>query len=76
MLVPLGVVIVISTVPVPGGAVAVSWVGPSALKSLAGVLPNSTSVVPERSVPVIVTVVPPESGPDVGLIPVTVGAGM
>ena len=62
--------------PVPAGASAVICVGLSTLKSVAAVLPNSTSVAPEKSVPVIVTLVPPASGPDVGLMPVTVGAGM
>ena len=36
--------------------------------------PKVTAVVPEKPVPVIVTVVPPEGGPDVGEIEVTVGA--
>ena len=73
---PLGVVTVTSTVPVPGGAVALIWVGPSTLMSVAGVLPNSTSVAPERSVPVIVTLVPPAAGPWSGSTAVTAGAGM
>ena len=73
-LVPSGVATVTSTVPVPAGAVAVICVGPSRWKLVAGVLPNSTSVAAEKSVPVIVTVVPPDSGPDVGLIPV-IGRG-
>ena len=38
-------------------------------------LPNFTAVALARSVPVIVTVVPPAAGPAVGLMPVTVGAG-
>ena len=75
-LVPLGVVTVMSTVPVPGGEVAVIWVGPSKWKLVAPRLSNSTSVAAAKSVPVIVTVVPPDSGPDVGLTPVTVGAPM
>ena len=37
-------------------------------------VPNSTAVAPARFVPVIVTVVPPAVGPDVGLTAVTVGA--
>ena len=42
----------------------------------AAVPPNETPVAPRRFVPVIVTVVPPPLGPDVGLIPVTVGPPM
>src|SRR5690242_18082577 len=61
--------------PVPAGAVAVIWVGLSTLKSVAAVVPKSTSVAPERSVPVIVTLVPPASGPEVGLMPLTAGDG-
>ena len=75
-LVPLGVVTVTSRMPEPAGATAVIWVGLSTLKALAAVLPNSTSVAPEKSVPVIVTVVPPASGPNVGPMPVTPGAGI
>ena len=37
--------------------------------------PNLTLVAPVKSVPVIVTLVPPATGPDDGLIDVTVGAG-
>ena len=47
------------------------------LKSVAaGTPPNDTAVAPSRLVPVIVTVVPPPLGPDVGLTPVTVGTPM
>ena len=73
---PLGVVTVTSLMPEPAGATAVICDGLSTLKSVAAVLPNSTSVAPEKSVPVIVTMVPPDSGPNVGSTPVTVGAGM
>ena len=72
--VPPAVVTVTSTVPaVPAGLVAVICVAVS-LTIVAGVVPNSTAVAPVRFVPVIVTVVPPAVGPDVGLTPVTVGA--
>ena len=37
--------------------------------------PNFTAVAPVKLVPVIVTVVPPAVGPEVGLTAVTVGAG-
>ena len=39
------------------------------------VSPKSTAVAPVKSVPVIVTEVPPAAGPLVGLRPVTVGRG-
>ncbi len=39
------------------------------------VLPNCTAVAPVKLVPVMTTLVPPLSGPDVGARPVTVGAG-
>jgi hypothetical protein len=42
--------------------------------TVAGVPPNVTAVGVARLVPVIRTVVPPELGPEVGLILVIVGA--
>src|SRR2546423_1448627 len=74
-LVRLAVETVTSTVPLPGGAVVVICVELSTLKLAAGVLPNPTSVAPEKSVPVIVTIVPPGAGPWSGSIPVTIGDG-
>ena len=56
-----------------GGETAVIWVGPSTVNP-AAVLPKLTAVAPVRFVPVMVTNVPPTSGPLVGLIAVTVGA--
>ena len=44
------------------------------VKPVAGVAPKVTAVAPEKLVPVIVTVVPPDAGPAVGLIEVSVGA--
>ena len=41
---------------------------------VAAVAPKSTAVAPVKPVPVIVTDVPPATGPLVGLTPVTVGA--
>ncbi len=72
--VPLAVTTVTSTVPVPTGLVATTCVA-VALTIVASLLPKSTTVAPDRLVPLIVTCVPPEVGPDVGLIPVTLGAG-
>src|ERR1700733_2370043 len=63
-----------STVPAAAaGEVAVIVVALLTLKAVALVEPNCTAVAPVRFVPVIVTVVPPAAGPDVGLTPVTVG---
>ena len=44
------------------------------VKPVAAVAPNVTAVAPEKFVPVITTVVPPEVGPEAGLIEVTAGA--
>ena len=70
---PLGVVTVTSAVPEPAGLVAVICVGPSNEKLAAGVAPKLTAVAPVKSVPVIVTLVPPAAGPDDGLTLVTAG---
>ncbi len=45
------------------------------VKLAAAVAPNLTAVAPVKLVPVMTTLVPPVSGPDVGASPVTVGAG-
>ena len=45
------------------------------VKAVAAVVPKLTAVAPVKSVPVMVTEVPPAVGPTVGLTPVTVGAG-
>lgn len=70
--VPPGVVTVTSTVPVPAGAVAMIEVVLSPV-TVAGLDPNSTEVAPERLVPVMVTLVPPEELPAVGLMEETAG---
>jgi len=72
-LVPLQVVTVTSTVPVPGGDVAVMVVELTTVKVAAGVLPNLTPVTQVNPVPVMVTVVLPVDGPLFGTTPVTVG---
>jgi hypothetical protein len=73
--VPPTVLTLTSTVPVPsGGLVAVISVGESTTKAAAGVPPKSTAVTPWKLEPVIVTLVPPESGPSFGLTADTVGA--
>ena len=72
--VPPAVVIRMLTVPVPAGAVAVICVAESTVYPAAAVAPKVTAVAPERLVPVIVTVVLPVSGPEVGATAVTVVA--
>jgi hypothetical protein len=42
----------------------------------AAVVPNLTALAPVKPVPVIATDVLPALGPELGLTPVTVGAGM
>ena len=59
---------------VPGGATAVSCVGPSTWTAGAGAPPNRTTAAPARAVPVTVTAVPPAVGPRAGAIAVTDGA--
>jgi hypothetical protein len=64
-----------STVPTPPGEVAVIWVALLTVKEPAAVLPNLTAVAPEKLLPLMVTLVPPDDGPVFGLTLVTVGAG-
>src|SRR5271166_1057540 len=71
--VPPGVVTVTSTVPgVSGGELAVISVDETTENEL-GTPPKETVLAPARSVPVIVTEVPPVTGPAFGLTPVTTG---
>ena len=70
---PPTVVTVTSIVPaVPGGATALICVGPRTEKLVAGVPPKDTALALDRFVPVIVTVLPPAVGPEVGLRELTV----
>jgi hypothetical protein len=67
-----------STLPLPGGLFALQVVVLEQLTADADVPPKATVVAPAvvlKLVPVIVTGVPPEAGPVVGVIPVTVGTG-
>ena len=73
--VPLGVVTVTFTVPVPAGEVTVRLVAVTPVIPVPGFVPKSTAVAPVKSVPVTVTEVPPAAGPFEGLTPVTVGGG-
>src|SRR5262249_25820865 len=72
-LVPPAVVTVTSTVPTPVGEVAVIWLALSTVKEPAALLPNLTAVAPEKLVPVMVTLLPPDVGPVFGLTLATVG---
>jgi hypothetical protein len=74
VVVPPGVVTLMSTAPVPAGAVAVTDVSEFAVK-LAGLAPKLTPVAPARFDPVIPTSVPPAFGPALGLIDRTIGVG-
>ena len=65
-----------STVPVPAGAVALMLVALLTVKLEAAVVPNFTALAPVKPVPVIATEVVQVLGHELGLRPVTVGAGM
>ena len=73
--VPLAVVTVTFTVPVPDGAVDRERAPPPAtLTEVPGFeVPKSTAVAPVKPVPLTVTVLVPPAGPLVGLTEVTVG---
>ena len=71
--VPPAVVTLTSTVPVPAGEVAVIWVAELTVKPVAAVPPKFTAVAPDKLRPVITTLVPPASDPDVGEIDVPDG---
>ncbi|MNM85398.1 hypothetical protein D3C81_975110 [compost metagenome] len=73
-LVPPVVVTRTSTVPLPAGAVAVICVALLTVTPVAAVAPKVTAVVPLKPEPVIVTVVPPVVGPEVGEMLLTTGA--
>ena len=72
--VPLPLVTVTSTEPVPAGETAVMEVAEFTVTEAAGVAPNETVESPMKPVPVMVTEVPPAAGPKSGLMAVTVGA--
>ena len=55
---------------------AVIEVAEVSVKLVAATVANLTEVVPPKLVPVMVTNVPPATGPTVGLSPVTVGMPM
>jgi hypothetical protein len=72
---PTGLVTAMSTVPTPDGAVA--RIEPSELttKIVALTVPNVTAVTPLKPLPVMLTFVPPPSGPALGLTAVITGCG-
>src|SRR5437763_15559615 len=73
-LVPPGPVTVTSTWPgAPGGAFAVIDVPLLTTNEVALEAPNATAVAPVKLLPVMVTLVPPASGPWLGLTALTVG---
>jgi hypothetical protein len=74
-LVPPGPVTVTSTVPDPAGEVAVIEVAEFTATPVAAPLPNETVSPEAKFVPVTVTVVPPDAGPEAGETALTVGAG-
>ena len=75
-LVPPAVVTVTSPVPaVPAGVVAVIEVLDPTAKLVAATPPNFTPVAPLKALPVMVTVWPPATGPELGETLLTVGAG-
>ena len=64
------------TVPVPAGEVAVTSVADIPFTLVAEAVPKCTAVGLLKLVPVMVTEVPPDVGPEVGLMEVVVGAGV
>jgi hypothetical protein len=67
---------VMSIVPAASeGEVAVIVVALTTVKFFATTVPKVTAVAPVRFVPVIVSPVPPAVLPELGVTPVTVGAG-
>lgn len=77
-LVPPGPVTVTDTVPPPlgpRGTTTFIAVLETTVKE-AAVEPKFTAVVFKKPVPAMTAVFPPSVGPDVGLIPVTTGAGI
>ena len=59
----------------PAGATAFTCVGDRTVKEVAGVPANVTAVAPLKFEPVIVTVFPPDTGPDDRVRAVMVGVG-
>ncbi len=73
--VPAGVLTLTSTVPVPAGLIAVSWLSVSTDEGRTGLVPKKITEVPVKPLPKTCTGVPPAAGPLAGTSPVTVGMG-
>ncbi len=71
---PLEVTVTFTGPAAPEGVVAVMEVPFTTVTFVAAVLPNITVAGATKFVPVIVTDVPPASGPTFGVTPLTVGA--
>lgn len=68
------VVTVTSTVPaIPAGVTTIMDVSETTVKAIAGFPPKNTAVASVKFEPVMVTVLPPESGPMSGLTDVMAG---
>ena len=65
-----------STVPEPAGEVAEIEISLLTVYEAAAVPPNMTAVAPVNPVPVMVTTVPPVTGPLAGVRLVTAGPGI
>jgi hypothetical protein len=74
-LVPPGPVTVTSAVPDPAGEVAVIDVAEFTVTPVAALPPKATVSPAAKLVPVTVTLVPPDAGPDAGETALTVGPG-
>src|SRR6185437_4839869 len=72
---PPSVVTLTVTEPVPAGDSALICVDESTVYEVAGVPPKFTTVAPVKPVPVITTIVPPDSGPLPGARAEIVGTG-
>jgi hypothetical protein len=70
---PLTVTVTVTAPAVPAGVVAVIDVALTTVTFVAAVVPNFTVAPAAKFVPVIVTAVPPATGPLFGVTPVTVG---
>ena len=76
-LLPPGVVTMTEAVPaVPAGVVAAIEVALTTVTFVAAAPPIVTPVAPVKFVPVMVTLVPPPVGPEIGLMALTVGGAM
>jgi hypothetical protein len=70
---PLSVTVTATEPALPAGVVAVIWFALTTITLVAAVVPKATAAAAAKFVPVIVTVVPPATGPLFGETLVTVG---